>query len=181
MWSTSKFLSRSHMIIPFSGNCHVSDSIDWCSFSCSSLVAPRTAKRRRTEDNTRRGGWLAESAGRLSFRLIPVAIIREESILVPSVDSWPCCRVPPRTPRSAWASSVLGNYWKSCFATRRRRPLWFSPFKSLVLTSLVPATLKRLSPFKKVLLAFSCHTPQVKPTHSNGQIARAFLCWTAVP
>src|SRR5260370_17869691 len=160
MWSTSKFLSRSHMIIPFSGNCHVSDSIDWCSFSCSSLVAPRTAKRRRTEDNTRRGGWLAESAGRLSFRLIPVAIIREESILVPSVDSWPCCRVPPRTPRSAWPGSVLGNYWKPCFPTRGRGPLCFSPLNSLFLPPLFPPTLKESLRFKRSFYPFSSHRPQ---------------------
>ena len=70
------------MIIPSSGNYHVSDSINWCGSSCPSLVGPRTAKRRGIEKeiDTRRNGWFAESAGRLSFRLILVANVYEKSI-----------------------------------------------------------------------------------------------------
>jgi hypothetical protein len=45
----SEALAASRMIIPFSDNYHVPDLIDWCSFSCPLLVAPRTANRRRTE------------------------------------------------------------------------------------------------------------------------------------
>jgi len=37
------------MIIPYSGNYHVPDSIDWCSSSCPSMVDPRPAQRRRRE------------------------------------------------------------------------------------------------------------------------------------
>jgi hypothetical protein len=44
-----KFLFRSHMLMPFPGNYHVPDSIDWCSSSCPSLADPRSAKKRRTE------------------------------------------------------------------------------------------------------------------------------------
>jgi hypothetical protein len=80
------------MIIPFSGIYYVPDSINGCSSSCASLVDPRSAKkrRRRTERtiHTRRGGWFAESAGRLyPDRLILVANVRERSILLLSVGS----------------------------------------------------------------------------------------------
>src|SRR6267378_3150430 len=79
------------MFIPFSDNDHVSDSIVWISISCPSLVARRTAKRRRTErtiestTHTRRKGWFAESARRFSCTLILVANVYERSILVTSV------------------------------------------------------------------------------------------------
>ena len=109
MFSTSKFLSRSHMIIPFSGNYHVPDSIDWCSSSCPSLIDPRPAKRRRRERtiHTRGSGWFAESAGKLSSRLILVANVREKSILLPSVGSLgPAAESSPRTLRNAAASSL---------------------------------------------------------------------------
>src|SRR5712691_5231020 len=72
------------------------------------------------------------------------------------------------------------NYWKACFATRRRSPRWLSPFKWLALTSWVPCTLGRHSLFKKILSSCSCHTPQVKPRRSKGRIAHVFSCWTAV-
>src|SRR5258707_2559764 len=51
------------MIIPLSGNSHVSDPINSGSSSCHSPAAPRTANKRRTErtTRTRRSGWFAES------------------------------------------------------------------------------------------------------------------------
>src|SRR5258706_11876735 len=140
------------MLIPFPGNYHVPDSIDWCSSSCSSLVGPRTAKRRRTgwTIHARISGWFAESAGRLLSRLILVANVREKSILVPSVGSLgPAAESPPRTLRNAAASSFQ-ELLEACFGTRRRRPRWLSPFKWLALTSWVPWKLSRHSLFKKV-------------------------------
>src|SRR5713226_8803839 len=67
MTLSGKFLCRSKMIIPFSGKYHVPDSNDWGSSSCPSLVAPRSAKRRRTEStiHTRRSRWFAESVEKL--------------------------------------------------------------------------------------------------------------------
>ena len=61
------------------------------------------------KDNTcaRRSGWFAESAGKLSSRLILVANVREKSILLPSVGSLgPAAESSPRTLRNAAASSV---------------------------------------------------------------------------
>jgi hypothetical protein len=77
------------MVVLFSDNYHVSDSTDWCSSSCPSLVARRTAKRRGTErtKHRRRSGWFAESGGRLSYRVILVANVYERDIPVPSVGS----------------------------------------------------------------------------------------------
>jgi hypothetical protein len=72
------------MIIPFSGNYHVPDSIDWCSFSCPFLADPRPAKRRRRE-----GGYIRDAAdspqkaqGGFPTDLILVANARKESILL---------------------------------------------------------------------------------------------------
>ena len=75
------------MIIPFSGKYHVPDSNDWGSSSCPSPVDPRSAKRKERTIRARRSGWLVEDAGKLSSRLILVAIVRERSILLPSVGS----------------------------------------------------------------------------------------------
>src|SRR6266403_3140084 len=140
------------MIIPLSGNYHVSDPINCGRSSCHSPAAPRTANKRRTARTirTRRSGWFAESAGRLLSRLILVANVREKSILVPSVGSLgPAAEYPPRTLRNAAASSFQ-ELLEACFGTRRRRPRWLSPFKWLALTSWVPWKLSRHSLFKKV-------------------------------
>jgi hypothetical protein len=49
MIQARKQISRSRIIIPFPGNYHVPDSIDWGSSSCPFLADARPAKRRRRE------------------------------------------------------------------------------------------------------------------------------------
>ena len=103
--SPGQFLPGSHMIIPFSGNYHVPDSINGCSSSCPSLVDPRTAKKRRTErtihardaaDGLQKAQgrfhpdefWLQMSAKKVFYclQLVPPALLRSP---------------PPRTLRSS--------------------------------------------------------------------------------
>src|SRR5207253_6988153 len=91
-----------------------------------------------------------------------------------------------RWPRD-WSSDVCSSdlvrfrrYWAACFATRRRRPRWLSPFKWLALTTWAPWTLSRRFLLQKFLSSTSCHTPQVKPRHLNDLTAHASSCWTAV-
>jgi len=104
----------------------------------------------------------SQKEGRLSYRLIRIAYDYERSILVASV----------------W---FAGPAAESSLVLCTAQGIWLSPFKSLVLTSSAPSTLKGLSLFKKFASTASCLTPQVKPRYSNGRIARAFFCWTVVP
>jgi hypothetical protein len=82
--SPGKFLSRSRIIIPFSGNYHVPDSIDWCSSSGPSLADTRPAKRRRREERYIRdpAGGLQRAQGGFPPDLILVANARKKSILL---------------------------------------------------------------------------------------------------
>jgi hypothetical protein len=84
MNSPGKFPSRSHIIIPFSGNYHVPDSIDWCSSSGPSLADPRPAKRRRREERYIRdpADGLQRAQGGFPPDLILVANARKKSILL---------------------------------------------------------------------------------------------------
>jgi hypothetical protein len=96
------------MMASFSGNYHVSDSIDWYSSSRPSQVGPRTAKRRRTEGQyIRDSADVSEPAGRLSSRLILVANVCEKRILGPSVGSLvPAAESAPRALHQAAPRSV---------------------------------------------------------------------------
>src|SRR5712664_2683521 len=89
MTLSSKFLCRSKMIIPFSGKYHVPDSNDWGSSSCPSLVAPRSAKRRRTERtmHTRRTRMVRGKRSQALIQANPACKCQRKKYSTPSVGS----------------------------------------------------------------------------------------------
>jgi hypothetical protein len=94
-----KFLFRSHMLMPFPGNYHVPDSIDWCSSCWSFMANPRSAKIRRTERTIyiylRHSGSFAERRGKLSCSLFWLQMSAEKVFYCLQWSARPLPQNPP--------------------------------------------------------------------------------------
>src|SRR6267378_7024402 len=95
MTSSSKFLCRSQMIIPFSGNYHVPDVIDWRRFSRPQLVDPRSAKKRRTKGQRIRDAadGLQKAQGSFHPGQFWLQMSGKEVFYCFGRFAWRCCRV----------------------------------------------------------------------------------------